>query len=513
MPWTFRGHREAALAAVSAVLFLTFLDNTIVSVALADMQGSFSIGVSGLQWVVNGYMLAFAVLMLTGGTLGDLLGRKRVMLGGVGLFCVGSIVCAVAPGTGVLIAGRVVMGVGAAASEPGTLSLIRHVYPEERERAQALGVWTAVSGVALALGPILGGVLVASVGWRGIFWFNLAFGLVALAVAERTVPESSDPEGRRLDLPGLVLSFVALTAFTFAVIEGESAGFRTWWIDLLFGVAAVALAAFLAAERRSSDPLLRLDLLRVPAFAVANLVALATNFALFAVFFFTALYLQLVAGFSGWQIALQFISLAVVMAVAGISAGRWTARSGPREPMVVGCFVAGGGMFAVDALLTPHASLPLLSGALAIVGVGFGIALVTMTAAVLAIVPPERSGTAASTVNTSRELGGVLGVAVLGAIVNARLTGRLSQSLAKIGIPPGFRGFVISAVTHGGVPSSASKVTNPAAKGHEGLVKKVIDAAEAAFGSGLHECLLIAAFVLLAAGAVAARATGRRPLN
>ena len=248
----------------------------------------------------------------------------------------------------------------------------------------------------------------------------------------------------------------------------------------------------------------------MPAFAVANAVAFATNFALFAVFFFTALYLQLVAGFSGWQIALQFISLAAAMAVAGPLAGRWTARSGPRSPMVLGCFVAGGGMFLVDALLTPSASIPLLAGALALVGVGFGMALVTMTAAVLALVPAERSGTAASTVNTSRELGGVLGVAVLGAIVDSRLTGDLQHRLAQIGIPSGFRGFVISAVTHGGVPNSPSKVKNPLAKGHETLVAKVIDAAEAAFGSGLHASMVVAATLLLVIGVVAALATGGR---
>jgi MFS family permease len=251
----------------------------------------------------------------------------------------------------------------------------------------------------------------------------------------------------------------------------------------------------------------------VPTFVIANLVAFATNFALFAVFFFTALYLQLVAGFSGWQIALQFVSLAATMAVAGPLAGRWTARAGPRDPMVAGCLVAGGGMFLVDHLLTRDASLPLLAGALAIVGAGFGLALVTMTAAVLELVPAERSGTAASTVNTSRELGGVLGVAVLGAIVDSRLTSNLQHRLAELHIPVGFRGFIISAVERGQAPNSPSKVTNPAAAGHERLVAKVIDAAEAAFGSGLHACMTIAASVLLATGLVAAYFLNRAAIS
>ena len=511
MGWRLRHPQEVALGAVSAVLFLTFLDNTIVSVALASVQSTFKVGVGGLQWIVDGYMLGFAALMLTGGTLGDLLGRKKVMLAGLVIFCAGSLVGVLAHSTWMLITGRVVMGIGAAGSEPGTLSLIRHIYPEPGPRARALGVWTAVSGVALAIGPILGGVLVAEWSWRAVFWFNLAFGLLAFVVAALVVPESKDPIGRKLDVPGLAISVVSLTAASFGVIEGETVGFTHWWIVLLFVVAVGSALLFLFVESRSRDPLLRIDLLRMPAFTVANLVAFGTNFALFAVFFFTALYLELIANFSGWQIALQFIAMAAAMAVAGIGAGRITARVGPREPMVAGCVIAGGGMFAVDALLNPHPSVPLLAGALAIVGVGFGLALVTVTAAVLSIVPAERSGTAASTINTSRELGGVLGVAVLGAIVNAELNASLTRKLKQIGIPDSFRGFVINAVTHGGVPASpqAAAKQNPAAKGNEAVVSKVIGAAESAFGSGLHACMLIAALVLLASGAIALVATGK----
>jgi predicted MFS family arabinose efflux permease len=352
--------------------------------------------------------------------------------------------------------------------------------------------------------------LVGAFGWRGVFWFNLGFGVLAFAAAYATVPESSDPQGRKLDFTGLVVGVVALAAATFGVIEGESAGYTTWWIVLLFVVSIAATLLFFVAEARSEDPLLRLEFLRRPAFVVANIVAFATNFALFAVFFFTALYLQLVAGFSGWQIAMQFLSLAVTMAIAGPLAGRWTARVGPRGPMVVGCFVAGGGMFLVDHLLTRDASIAYLAGALAIVGVGFGLALVTVTAAVLDLVPAERSGMAASIVNTSRELGGVLGVAVLGAIVDGKLTTDLARRLKEIGIPADFRGFIIGIVEHGGVPNSVNKVKNPAAKGHEQLVAKVINAAEGAFGSGLHACMAIAAAILLGSGVVAALATGKR---
>jgi EmrB/QacA subfamily drug resistance transporter len=502
-----RHARQAALAAVCAILFLTFLDNTIVSVALADIQSSLNTSVSGLQWIVDGYMLAFAALMLTGGTLGDLLGRKKVMLAGVAVFCAGSIVAALAHSNGVLISGRIVMGLGAAASEPGTLSLIRHIYPEREERAVALGVWAAVSGLALALGPVLGGVLAAGPGWRWIFWFGLGFGAVALAVAAVTLTESRDPEGRKLDVPGLVMGVGAILAATFAVIEGENRSYGTWWIVLLFAAAAALVVVFVLIEQRVPDPVLKLEFLRDPTFAVANVVAFATNLSVFSVFFFTALYLQLITNFSGNQIALVFTSLAVAMIVAGPIAGRWTARVGPKVPMVLGCLLAGLGLFLLDWKLTVNTSVAALSWPLAIAGLGFGIALVTMTAAVLTLVPSEQSGMAASTVNTSRELGGVFGVAVLGAVVNAQLTSGLSEKLVKLGIPLQFREIVVRIVTTGG---STNPADYPIAKGNAGTVAKVLLAAENSAGHGVHLALRIAGAIVLAAAVVAAFAARHR---
>jgi len=506
-----RHSREAALAAVCAILFLTFLDNTIVSVALADIQSSLSVSVSGLQWIVDGYMLAFAALMLTGGTLGDLLGRKKVMLTGVAIFCAGSIVAALAHSSSTLIAGRVVMGVGAAASEPGTLSLIRHIYPERRERAVALGVWAAVSGLALSLGPVIGGVLISGAGWRWIFWFGLGFGAVALAVAAVTLTESSDPQGRKLDVPGLAAGASAITAATFAVIEGENRGYGTWWIDTLFAAAAMLVVVFVLIEQHVPDPVFKLDFLRNPTFTAANVVAFATNLSVFSVFFFTALYLRLISNFSGYQIAFVFTSLAVAMIVAGPLAGRWTARVGPRVPMVLGCLLAGVGLLLLDQQLTVTTSVAALTWPLAIAGLGFGIALVTMTAAVLTLVPPEQSGMAASTVNTSRELGGVFGVAVLGAVVNAQLTTGLNEKLVKLHIPLVYRDVVIRFVTTGGNITSAEN--SPGVKGHEKLIAKVLLAAEGSAGHGVHLALEIAGGIVLAAAVVAGFAARHRVMR
>jgi EmrB/QacA subfamily drug resistance transporter len=501
--------REAALAAVCAVLFLTFLDNTIVSVALANIQESLSVSVAGLQWIVDGYMLAFAALMLTGGTLGDLFGRKRVMLAGVAIFCAGSVVAALAQSSGVLIAARIVMGVGAAASEPGTLSLIRHIYPDRQERAVALGAWAAVSGLALSLGPVIGGVLVGGGNWTWIFWFSLGFGAVALAVAAVTLTESSDPEGRRLDVAGLATGAAAVVAATFAVIEGENGGYGRWWIIALFAAAAVLVGVFVLVEQRVPDPVLKLHFLRNPTFASANVVAFATNLSVFSVFFFTALYLQLITGFSGYRIAFVFVFLAVAMIVAGPIAGYWTARVGARTPMVLGCVLAGVGLLLVDSQLTATTTVAALAWPLAIAGLGFGIALVTMTAAVLTLVPAEQSGMAASTVNTSRELGGVFGVAVLGSVVNAQLTSGLTHKLVTLGIPATYRQIVIQFVTTGGNLTTAE--SNPAAKGHQALVAKVLTAAEEYAGRGVHLSLQIAGGIVLAAAVVALFAARHTP--
>ncbi len=494
-----------ALVALLLVLFLTFLDNTVVSVVLADVQSALHAGVSALQWVVNGYALAFASLMLTFGTLGDLFGRKKVMLAGVAVFCAGSVVSALATDTAVLIAGRVIMGVGAAASEPGTLSFIRHLYEQRGTRARALGLWVAVSGLALALGPVIGGVLAGIWSWRAIFWFNLVFGIAALVIASVALPENSDPENRKLDLPGAALGAVGLGALAFAVISGETAGYRASWVIALFGVAAVAALSFVVVERHVSNPVLDVRFLRRPAFAGSNFVAFSSYFGVFAVFFFVALYLQVVGSQSSYRTALDFVPMAGAMVVVSALSGRWVARSGPRLPMTAGCVLAGAGLLLTNAFLTPSSGLSTLGWTLPLVGIGFGLALVPVTSAALSSIPPEHSGMAASATNTSRELGAVVGVAALGSVVNAQLTTNLVRRLAAIGIPPQFRSEVVTAVTTGNVsgPAASAAGKNPAIAS---IVHKVVQAAYGAFSQGL-DISLLAAGALMLVGALVALAT------
>jgi EmrB/QacA subfamily drug resistance transporter len=501
-PAAARGGHGRVLAVLTAVLFVTFLDNTIVSVALGSVQASLHAGVSALQWVVSAYALTFAGAMLAFGMVGDEFGRKRVMLIGLGIFSAGSLLAALAPSIGVVIAARAVMGFGAAASEPGTLSMLRHVYTSERSRTRALGVWTAVSGLALAAGPVIGGALVGVWNWRAIFWFNLAFGLIVLAAGLAILPESSDPDAHRVDIPGTVLGAAALTALVFAVIGGENSGFSSPSVLTLLALSAVAGAAFFWWEHRAAHPLLDLKFLRVPAFLTANVVAFCAYFATFAVFFFTALYLEEVVGDSGYQIALVFLPMTMLMILASLAAGRWTDPATPRWSILAGCLMFGAGLLLTTVTLNPAPAYLPLAAALALTGVGIGATVVPITSAALSAVPPARSGMAASATNTSREIGAVTGVAILGALVNAQLHASLTSRLKHLGIPANFQSIVINAVETGGVPSSGrTKGAGGAAGAGQGtLVQEVIHAAYDAFYSGLHAALLLSAILVLVAG-------------
>lgn len=494
-----------ALAALCTLLFLTFVDNTIVSVGLGSLQTDLKASVADMQWIVGGYALAFASIMLACGMIGDELGRKAVMLTGAGVFCAGAVLCALAPNPETLIAGRAVMGLGAAASEPGTLSVLRHIYADGRARARAVGIWSGVAGLALALGPVIGGALVGAWSWRGIFWFNLAFGLAALLVAARTVPESSDPTASRVDALGTLLGAGTLATLMFAVIDAETAGFGATEVVALLCASAVLAVAFVLQERRAAHPVLDLRLFRLARFTVPNVVAFCTYLATFAIFFFTALYLVEVVAASGYKIALVFAPMTVLMIAASVLAGYWTGRTGPRWPIVIGCAAFAAGLLIANPLISPHPDYPALSAALALAGVGIGITVVPVTNAVLNAVPPERSGMAASAVNTSREIGAVAGVSVLGALVFSQLNSSLSSHLAALDVPQdqkaaimAFKPLIIQFIETGQANISGGYSQ------YGPIVDKVIGAAYAAFGDGLHAAFYLSAALVIAAGLLAA---------
>lgn len=501
-PLLAKDRPRRALLTLTGILFLTFLDTTIMSVALLDLQETLHADVSQMQWIVNAYALLFASAMLAFGTLGDRLGRKRVMLSGVVVFIAGSLLGALAPNTETLIASRAIMGIGAAACEPGTLSILRHIYPDRGDRARALGIWAAIAGLALAMGPVIGGILVGAGGWRAIFWFNLVAGAIAFFAAFSTVPESSDPETGRFDFGGFALGPIALGALVFAIILGETSGYTAPHVLALFAVAVATGILLVFVEHRAEAPMLKVDYMRRPAFSGSLIVAFAAYFGVFSIFFLTALYLQIVLGYTAFRIATLFVPMALVMIIASAFAGRWVARSGPRTPVAVGCVAAGIGVLLTDLALRGEVTFWPSVLSLALAGAGFGIAVVPITSVALSSLPARHSGMAASATTTAREVGTVVGVAALGSLFNTRLIDFLTQRLIELEIPEEFREVVITGVLTGQVPAGGGTVE--AAESQFGpIVAKVISAAYDAVHSGVSVSLVVAGGVILAAGAVA----------
>jgi MFS transporter, DHA2 family, methylenomycin A resistance protein len=395
-------HRTLTLVVMCVGMFLVLLDVTIVNVALPRLQADLGAGVGSLQWIVDGYAVALASLMLPCGDLGDRHGHKRVVLAGLAAFGAGSLAAGLAPGAGLLVAGRVVQGVGAALLLPGTLAVVSRAYPDAAQRARAIGIWAAISSLALPAGVIAGGALVDGPGWRWAFLVNLPLIAVALPVTARVVRESREPAARAPDVPGAALTAALLAALIFAIIAGSLAA----------GVAAAALlAALVAVERRRSDPMLPAALLRRPAFAAANVVAAAMNLGTLGTLFVLTLFLQDVQGRSALGAGVAILPAFGLLAIVAPLTGRLVGRIGPRGPMVAGLLVAAGGLalLADDALLV--ASM--------LWGLGLGLLTPAVVAAAMGAVPAERAGLAAAVNNTARQAGGAIGIAASGAVAGS----------------------------------------------------------------------------------------------
>jgi EmrB/QacA subfamily drug resistance transporter len=404
------------LGALAFALFMIMLDNTVVNVALPSIQRDLGIGLSELEWTVNAYALTFAVLMLTGGKLADFVGRRRVFLIGLAIFTLSSLACGLATSGGMLIGARTVQGVGAALMLPATLSIISATFPPH-ERGMAIGIWAGVSAMALAIGPLIGGLLTEHVDWSWIFFVNVPIGALGLVVGRLVIGESRDTsEGQRLDVPGLLASAVGLFALTFALIEANAYGWSDPVILGLFAAAALALALFVRLEARQRTPMLDLSLFRNPTFAGANVVALLVTLAMFGVFFFMSLYMQNVLGYSAVKTGAVFLPMTLLIIVVAPAAGRFSDRIGSRWLMT-------GGMALVAVALLLFSRLGLGSGfwdifpGLIVGGLGMASVMTPMTAAALGSVPVAKAGVGSGVLNTFRQVGGALGIAVMGAIV------------------------------------------------------------------------------------------------
>jgi EmrB/QacA subfamily drug resistance transporter len=411
------------LGAVAFGLFMIMLDNTVVNVALPSIQRDLGIGLSELQWIVTGYALTFAALMLTGGKLADHYGRRLIFVVGLTIFTLASLGCGLAESGDVLIAARVVQGVGAALMNPSTLSIISATFPVE-QRGMAIGIWAGVSALALAIGPLVGGLITEHLDWSWIFFVNVPVGVVAVAASFLVIEESRDTsEERTLDLPGQLTGGLGLFALTYALIEANNYGWASGRILGAFAVAAVGLLLFVWLEHVQRVPMLDLALFRNGTFAGANSVILLVALAMFGVFFFVSLYMQNILGFSAVKTGAAFLPMTVLIILIAPLAGRATDRIGSRWLMTTGMVLVALQLLYFSRLGVDETFFDLLPGLL-IGGLGMAFVMTPSAAAAVRSVPVDKAGVGSAVLNAFRQVGGSLGIAILGAIITAKIDDR-----------------------------------------------------------------------------------------
>src|SRR5262249_37128745 len=419
----FRDQNRAwwTLVDVSFGLFLIMLDNTVVNVALPSIRADLGISVSELEWVVNAYALTFGVLLLTGGKLADLIGRRRIYIAGLLIFTAASLWCGLAGGASSLIAARTIQGIGAALMNPATLSIITATFPP-RQRGTAIGIWAGVSALALAVGPLVGGLLTQKISWNWIFFINIPVGILGVLAARVFIDESKDSSlEQRLDLPGLITSELGLFGLTYALIETNTHAWGSTRVLSLFALAVVSLAAFVLLELRQRVPMLDLSLFRNPTFSGANTVMGLVGLAMFGIFFYNSLYLQNVLGYSAIQTGATFLPLTRLIILVAPIAGRFPDLIGPRW-LVAGGLTLLTGSLLLFATLGEHSSFWNILPGLIVGGLGMGITMAPTTTAAMSSVPIDKAGVGSAVINSARQVGGSLGIAIMGTLIAGQVT-------------------------------------------------------------------------------------------
>jgi len=419
-----RGRRYLVLAICCMSLFIVGIDVTIVNVALPSIQHDLHAPVSGLQWIVDAYTIVVASFLMLSGSTGDRVGRRRTFQTGLALFTIGSLACSLAPALGWLVAFRMLQALGGSMLNPVAMSIITNTFTDPAERARAIGVWGAVFGISMALGPVAGGALVSSVGWRGIFWVNIPIGVAAIILTALFVTDSRAPHPRRLDPLGQILVIVLLATLTYGIIEGPDAGWGSARILGCFGLAAAALISLIAYEPRRSEPLVDLRFFRSAPFSGATVIAVCAFAALGGFLFLNTLYLQDVRGYSALHAGLYLLPMAAMTVILAPLSGRIVAARGPRLPVVVaGIATAAGGVML--ARLTRDSSFGYLVASYVVFGAGGGMVNAPITNTAVSGMPRSQAGVAAGIASTSRQVGSALGVAVAGSAVLSALHGPL----------------------------------------------------------------------------------------
>ena len=415
-------------------LLIVGMDNTIVNVALPSIQRDFHASVSGLQWTVDAYLVVLASLLMLSGSMADRFGRRRTFQLGLVIFTLGSLLCSLAPGLIWLVVFRMIQAVGGSMLNPVAMSIIRNTFLDPKERAQALGAWGAVIGISLALGPVVGGILVHNVGWQSIFWVNIPVGVAAIALTARFVPESRADHPRRLDPIGQMLVIVFLASLTYSIIQGPEAGWGSAQIVVLFALAVVSFGSLVWYERRRFEPLIDVRFFRSTPFSGATLIAVSAFAAFSGFLFLNTLYLQDVRGLSPLDAGLYTLPMAAMAILASPISGALVGRRGPRIPLVLsGCALAIGSVMLTG--LSPTTSFTSLIIAYLIFGFGFGLVNPPITQTAVSGMPAAQAGVAAAVASTSRQVGQSLGVAVVGVAATSGLVGSLSAGLAQASHP------------------------------------------------------------------------------
>ncbi|WP_420992741.1 MFS transporter [Cupriavidus sp. 30B13] len=447
-----RYRRHALLGAAYLGTFLASLDISIVNVALPTLQTALRTDIAGLQWVVNAYAICLSAFMLSAGPLGDLYGHKRAWMAGVVLFTAGSAMCAMAATLPLLLAGRAVQGVAGALLIPGAMPILTHAFPDPRERAHAIGGWSAFSALALILGPLLGGVLLQSAGWQSIFFINLPLGIIAVGLGMWGIPERRHPDHAALDPLGQILSVLWLGALTYGLIAAGEYGFGGALPSAALLSALVAFVAFWVVETRVARPLLPLSLFRHRPFAVANFASFVLGFSCYSSLFFFSIFLQQIQGWSpvetGWRMLPQFVATGV----ASVLFGRLSAGIAVRWLMVAGYGLVGISMLSMTQFTaqTPYLAVGTLFGVL---GLGMGLAVPATGMIVMSSAPRERSGMASATMNALRQTGMTIGIALLGTLMGSRAIHVLADAAGAHGIADA-ASVAREAVTHHVLPDA-----------------------------------------------------------
>jgi EmrB/QacA subfamily drug resistance transporter len=482
--------RWIGLAFLGAALLIISLDNTVLNVALPSIANDLGASASGLQWIVDSYTLVFAALLLTAGSMGDRLGRKKALLTGLLVFGAGSLACALSVSEGMLIGCRAFLGIGGAIIMPSTLSIITATFRDPKERAQAIAIWAGTFGLGMGVGPVIAGSLLAHFHWSSVFYVNLPIVLIGLIGTYFFVQDSRDDAAPRADVPGLLLSIGGLFALIYGIIQAGREGWTATSVIWSLVIAVILLGVFAWREKRAANPMLPLAFFKNMSFTGANIAMTLVMFAMFGSLFFLGQYFQSVQGYSPFQAGLRLLPMAPVMMFMAVSSARIARRIGTKVTVSIGIMLAAAGLFYFSRVAQVDTAYPLLLIAMMVLSTGMAMAMSPATNSIMGSVPVRKAGVGSAMNNTARQVGGALGVAVLGTLMNniyVSKVGAFTNNL-QVALPPQVLDSITSGIQTAHI--AAQHISN------SNLSRSIVDVTSNAFVSGMKEALLVGSIII-----------------